>query len=145
MKNTISIKEGLLHIEEKQKITSHWLRFLFAVLGIEAMVYWLKFYKGQENDDLVKAMFISLLVVVFVAREVWFRTGRNIIELKEIRSISVQKILFEKEKVYLNIKLRRKTRVVLVHKDEAEEIRKKIETVTRRNPGNHGKRAQNRL
>ncbi|MCC8358902.1 hypothetical protein [Salinimicrobium sediminilitoris] len=137
MQNRISIISDELHIEEKEKITSHWLRFLFVVLGIQAGVYWYKFFENQQNYDLFIAIFITILVTIFIAREIFFRTYRNVIKLKEIRNVSIEKITFEKEKVYLNIKLKIKSRVILTNKNQAVEIKNDIESAKKSTVGNN--------
>lgn len=118
----------MLHIREKQKITSHWLKFMFVVLGIQAVSYWIIYLKSQENYDLLIAIFLSLVVTTFVIIELFFRTYRNTIDLKEIKKVSIQKVLFEKENVLLKIKLKRKSRNIIIDEVQAEKIKNKLES-----------------
>ena len=128
MKTTINIDKDIIQIKEQRKITSYWLRFMFAMLGIQSIFYWIKFSKSKENYDLVIAIFVSILVLVFILREVFFRTNQNTIKIKEIEKVNIQKVLFEKDLVNLKIKLKRKTREILIDKNQAEKIKNAIES-----------------
>ncbi len=127
MQPIIKIESNFIKINEERKITSYWLRFMFAMLAIQSIFYWIKFSNSKEIYDLIIALFLLLLVLIFIIREIFFRTSKNIIDLKEIEKITVQKVLFEKELVNLKIKLKRKTREILINKEQAEKIKIKIE------------------
>jgi len=127
MKTTINIDNENIQIKEQRKITSYWLRFMFAMLGIQSIFYWIKFSKSEENYDLIIAVFVSILVLIFILREVFFRTNQNTIKIKEIEKVNIQKVLFEKDLVNLKIKLKRKTREILIDKNQAEKIKNTID------------------
>ena len=127
MKTTINIDKENIQINEQRKITSYWLRFMFAMLGIQSIFYWIKFSKSEENYDLIIALFVSILVLIFILREIFFRTNQNTIQIKEIEKVNIQKVLFEKNLVKLKIKLKRKTREILIDKNQAEKIKNTIE------------------
>ncbi len=127
MQNNVFINSNQLKIDEQQKITSHWLIFMFVVLGLQSIFYWNTYLKSKENYDLIIAVFLSLLVLCFFIREYFFRTNRNSININEIRKVSIHKVALEKNKVYLKIKLERKTRKILISKDRAIEIKQEIE------------------
>ena len=127
MKTTINIESDNIQINDQRKFTSNWLRFMFAMLGIQSIFYWIKFSKTELDYDLIIALFLSILVLIFILREIFFRTNRNTINLKEIKKITIQKVLFEKELVNLKIKLKRKTREIVIDKNQAEKIKNIVE------------------
>jgi len=138
MQNNIVINSNNLKIDEKQKITTHWLKFMFTILGLQSILYWNTYLKSRENYDLIIAVFITIIVITFFTREYFFRTNKNSIDLNEIRKVSIRKVAFEKEKVYLIIRLKTKTREILISKDQAIEIKREIEDFLQSTAANNG-------
>jgi hypothetical protein len=73
MRTTINIDKDIIQIKERRKISSYWLRFMFAMLGIQSIFYWIKFLKSEENYELIIALFVSFLVLIFIIREIFFQ------------------------------------------------------------------------
>jgi hypothetical protein len=138
MRTTLNIEQDTIQIKERRKITSYWLRFMFAMLGIQSLFYWIKFSKSEENYDLIISVFVSILVLMFILREFFFRTNRDTIMLREIKKVQIQQVLFEKDVVNLKIKLKRKTREILITKDQAIKIKREIENLLQGTAANIG-------
>lgn len=121
------IDSGKVIIIDRKKPVRVLLYFVMALLGFQAIFEVLAFQRTGEFYHLIFGVILAFLLGLFVSRELFFRTYRTEIDLNEISGVRIQKVPFGYGNVYLKFKLRNRTRVVLIDRHRAEEVKREID------------------
>jgi hypothetical protein len=126
--NSIVIDSGKVLITERKKpmrILFYLAVFLF---GMQAVFMIIEYQSTKQWYDLVLGGILAFCVGLIVSREMFFRTHRNEIDVKEISGVKIQKVLFGNGNVYLKLILKNKIREIFIDQHRAEEIRKELDS-----------------
>ncbi|WP_424493074.1 hypothetical protein [Salinimicrobium sp. GXAS 041] len=125
--NSIIIDNGRILIVERKKPAKVAFYLAVVIFGMQAFFFILRYKETKEHYELIVAGIMAFLVGLVISREIFFRTGRNEIEVHEVQGVKITKPLFGYGNVFLKLKLGRKTREVFINQHRAIEIKKELD------------------
>lgn len=108
-------------IEQKRPVRYTFLMILF-ISGAQGFFSTLKYIETDESGHLFIASFSLSLFVLAILKEIFFYTYKKEINIDDVSAIKIQPILFGKGTVFLEFKIGRKIRPVLLEKERANKI-----------------------
>jgi len=127
--NIIRIDSEKIEIIENKKP----IRVMFYLtLGISipmAISNTIQYLNSREIGYLFIASFALSLSSLAIIKEIYFVTYQKEIDLQKITKLGIRPILFSNGKVYLDVKMGKKTRPIELRKEYANEISQKLSAV----------------
>ena len=128
--NSVIIDSGKVIIIERNKPARIVIYITMFILGVQSVLFVLRFGNSQQLYHLVIAVFFSFLLGLVVSREVFFRTYKNEINIHDISRVRINNVPFGNGNVHLKLKLGRKTRQIFIDRYRAEEIKAELDPLS---------------
>ena len=127
--NLIKIDSEKIEIIENKKP----IRVMFYLtLGISipmAISNTIQYLNSRATGYLFIGSFALSLFILAIIKEIYFVTYQKEIDLQKITKLKIRPILFSNGKVYLDVKMGKKTRPIELRKEDANEISQKLSAV----------------
>ena len=122
MENSVIVNSKKIEIVEPKKPVRHTFLMILFISGIQGFFSALKYIETGETGHLFIASLSLTIFILAIIKEIFFVTYKNEIDIDEVSGIKIQPILFGRGKVFLEFKIRKKTRQVLLVKEKAKKI-----------------------
>ena len=120
--NSVIIEFDKIKIIEPKKPVRFMFLMILSISGTQGFFSLLKYIETAETGHLFVASFMISLFMLAILKEIFFVTYQKEIAFSEVSNIKILPILFGRGTVFLEIKFRKKTRQVLLEKEEAKKI-----------------------
>ena len=128
--NSVIIDSGKVNIIERNKPARIVIYITMFLLGVQSVLFVLRFGNSEQLYHLIIAVFFSFLLGLVVSREVFFRTYKNEIDIQDISRVRIKNVPFGNGNVHLKFKLGRKTRQIFIDRYRAEEIKAELDPLS---------------
>lgn len=125
--NSIVIDSGKVLITERKKPIRTIYYFAVFLVGLQAVFLIVNYEATREIYNLAAGTILAFCVGLIVSREIFFRTYRDQIDVNKISGVKIQKVLFGCGNVYLKLRLKNKTRVVVIDRYSADRIKRELD------------------
>lgn len=120
--NSVIIESGRIKIIEAKKPLRYMFFMILSISGFQGFFSLLKYIETAETGHLFIASLMLSLFVLAIIKEIFFVTYQQEIIINEVSDVKIKPILFGRGTVFLEVKLRKKTRQVLLEKGKADKI-----------------------
>lgn len=136
--NSVIIKSGEIEVIEPEEPVRYTFLMILFIFGIQGFFSSLKYIETDETGHLFIASFSLSLFVLAILKEMFLVTYKKLLNIDEVSAIKIQPILFGRGTVFLEFKVGKKTRQVLLAKEKAKKVHEELSPLLSHSLRNHG-------